>query len=224
MIAPTPLPEVWTAPPRGRVLVFAPHADDEVIGVGGTLALHRIQGDPARVVVMTAGTTGDPDGAFGMGLPARRREEALAGGKELGVEDYRFWGHPDGFELSETDLESLADQAAAELRAFEPSIVYLPWEREVHLDHWNAWRIATRALRSLSGSVQAFGFEVWTPCVAEVVVDVTAVWDRKVEALRRHVSQLHYTDHLSKTLGLNAHRSLYLPKASRYGEALMRVR
>ena len=218
------LPEVWATPPSGRVLVFAPHADDEVIGVGGILALHRRQGDPVRVVVMTAGTTGDPDGTFGEGLAARRREEALAGGKALGVEEYRFWGHPDGFELSETDLASLAAQGAAEISEFSPSIVYLPWEREVHLDHWNAWRIATRAFAGARFAGRAFGFEVWTPCVAEVVVDVTAVWDRKVEALRRHASQLRYTDHLSKTLGLNAHRSLYLAKASRYGEALVRIR
>jgi LmbE family N-acetylglucosaminyl deacetylase len=218
------LPEVWKAPPKGRVLVFAPHADDEVIGVGGTLALHRSQGDPVRVVVMTAGTTGDPEKRFGGALAERRREEALAGGKELDVEDYRFWGYPDGFELSATDLADLAARAATEIADFRPSLVYLPWEREVHLDHWNAWRIATRALEGAGGSPRAYGFEVWTPCVAQVVVDVTEVWDRKVAALRRHASQLHYTDHLSKTLGLNAHRSLYLPKDSRYGEALVRIR
>ena len=45
-----------------RVLVFAPHADDEVFGCGGTLAFHTERGDPVRVVILTDGAGGDPAG------------------------------------------------------------------------------------------------------------------------------------------------------------------
>ncbi|HET6204991.1 MAG TPA: PIG-L deacetylase family protein [Planctomycetota bacterium] len=216
-------PSVWAAPPAGRVLVFAPHADDEVIGVGGTLALHRAQGDPVRVVVMTAGTGGDPDGVFGTEIAAIRRREALEGGAILGLTDYAFWEYPDGFEMSGEDEKSAAARGVKELRGFSPDLVYAPWEREAHLDHWNAWRVAARALREAGFGGRSLGFEVWTPCVAEVVVDVTPVWSKKVEALCKHASQLRYTDHVAKTLGMNAHRSLYLPAGSRYGEALVRL-
>ncbi len=219
----TELPAVWTAPPAGKVLVFAPHADDDVIGVGGTLALHRGQGDPVRVVVMTAGTGGDPDGVFGGDLAAIRRREALDGGAVLGVSDYAFWDYPDGFELSEEDVRTVASRTAEEIRAFGPDLVYAPWKRELHLDHHNAWRVVARALREADFGGRCLAYEVWTPCIPEIVVDVTPVWSRKVEALRKHASQLRYTDHVAKTLGMNAHRSLYLPSSSRYGEALVRL-
>ena len=49
--APPPEPEWLRDVPRGRVLAFAPHPDDEVAGPGGCLALHARAGDPVRVVV-----------------------------------------------------------------------------------------------------------------------------------------------------------------------------
>ena len=45
-----PRPDLWREVPHGRVLVFAPHPDDEVAGPGGTLARHVAAGDPVRVV------------------------------------------------------------------------------------------------------------------------------------------------------------------------------
>ena len=39
---------------NGRVLVIAPHADDEVLGVGGTIAKHVSKGDEVAVVVTAA--------------------------------------------------------------------------------------------------------------------------------------------------------------------------
>ena len=51
------------------------------------------------------------------------------------------------------------------------------------------------------------------------IVDITDVYELKVAALREHASQLVYTDHVHKALGMHAQRSLYLPDASRYGEA-----
>ncbi|MBK9384769.1 MAG: PIG-L family deacetylase [Planctomycetes bacterium] len=224
-LVPPPLPVAWSAPPRGRVVVFAPHADDDVIGCGGASALHRAQGDPVQVVVLTTGLSGDPEGRYGREeLLALREREARAGGAVLGVEDYAFWRYPDGYEVTDADVEQLAESVRAHLERVRPTLVYYPWAREAHSDHWIAALGIERALQRLGFPLEAWGYEVWTPCVADVVLDISAVVERKRAALREHASQMLYTDLVHMALGLNAQRSLYLPKGATHGEAFVRWR
>ena len=64
-------------PYRGRVLVVAPHPDDETFGPGATLALHARLGDPVACVFVTTGVHGDLEiGADADDYVARRRQEA----------------------------------------------------------------------------------------------------------------------------------------------------
>lgn len=215
-----PLPQALTAPPSGRVLAFVPHADDDVIGIGGALALHADAGDPVRVVVIYDGLEGDPDRRHDpVELARRRRAEAVAGGAHLGVSDYAFWGYPEGHEPPLAVLAEGADRVADEVRSFGPDVVYAPWPGEHHVDHHVAARVVRMGLWRAGYTGLALGFEVWTPLVATWVLDVTPVYDRKVAALEEHESQLEYHDVVHKTLGLHAQRSLYLSSGARYGEA-----
>ena len=50
--------EALHVPPRERVLVLAPHPDDEVLGCGGTILLHAAQGDAVHVVIAFDGLNG----------------------------------------------------------------------------------------------------------------------------------------------------------------------
>ena len=104
-----PQPEIRRTPPRGRVLCVAPHPDDECIGSGGSLAMHRAQGDPVRVVIGTDGQAGDPDRRFdASSYAARRRAESRAGVRELGVDDIAYWGFPDSCVITANDVETIA--------------------------------------------------------------------------------------------------------------------
>ena len=76
-----------------RVLVLAAHPDDEVLGMGGTIALHAARGDEMRIVCVTDGSStqypGDTD------LRERKSDEAKRAAAELGVEDYVHLALPD---------------------------------------------------------------------------------------------------------------------------------
>ena len=76
-------------PVSNCALVVAPHADDEVLGCGGALALHRARGDRTRVLVLTV-----EEGSV-------RLEESRQAGLCLGVEEVSGLGLKDG-ELGRT--------------------------------------------------------------------------------------------------------------------------
>jgi len=210
------LPDILSAPPRGRVLALAPHADDEVLGCGGTLALHAAQGDPVRVVVAFDGAAGRSPGASDALV---RRGEARTGGRRLGLCDYVFLGHPEGHWPSAAELERGVARLVRELADFRPDVVYAPWMGEQHLDHQVLARAARSALCAARFRGQAWGYEVWTPLVPARVVDVTSTWEQKLAALCAHASQLALADLLHAASGLGAQRSVYLGRRARQGEA-----
>jgi LmbE family N-acetylglucosaminyl deacetylase len=220
---PPRLPDVWRTPPPGRVLVLAPHPDDEVCGAGGALALHRLQGDEVHAVFLTDGTSGDPDHRHGQpsDVARMRRAEADAAAERLGgFAGLKFFGLPDGYEVNENDLNLVAGRLSALVRELDPGVVYVPWSGETHSDHHNTRLALERAFTlGLPRPRWLLEYEVWSPLCAQVILDITDVVSLKRSAIRAHESQVAYTDYGHHILGLNAHRALYLPHGRSHGEA-----
>ncbi len=218
-------PRLLREVPHGPVLAFAPHPDDEVVGPGGALCLHRQHGDPVRVVVASDGTAGDPDGKFDKATYGqRRRDESRAGLAVLGVHDVEFWGFPDGCELVTADFELGAQRAVASLEAARPEIVYLPWAKEGHPDHHALHHIVLQALDRSGFRGLALGYEVWTAMHPDYVLDVTAVTPAMRRAVDAFATQTAYVDIAHCVFGLNAYRSLTHGKGRGYWEAYCVVR
>lgn len=211
-------------PPQAKVLVISPHPDDESCGIGGTIALHRKQGDSVHLLFVTDGSNGDPDGRFGDDLASLRRGEAHAAAAILGGCSCEFLGLPDGYEVSHDDLNRVASLFDEVLDRVAPGLVYVPWAEEAHSDHAHSWESLRRCYmgRAAQGKAcpRVLEYEVWSPLPADWIVDVTETAEIKRAAMLAHASQVYYTDYPHQLLGLAAHRSVYLPKESRYGEAL----
>ena len=216
-----PEPEFRRTPVSGRVLCFAPHPDDEVIGAGGALYLHRQQGDPVRVVYATDGIHGDPDGHY-EDLRMLRRREAKAGTEVLGVDDLVFWGFPDSHVVTETDLATVAGRVAGAVTEFRPDVVYLPWHEEVHPDHRAVFAGVMRGLQKAAYAGIAYGYEVWRALIPDLVLDVDRVAEHKRRALECHASQLQYVDYRHPVFGLMAHRSMAFCGGKGYCEGYLR--
>ena len=218
-------PRRLAALPKGPVLAFAPHPDDEIAGPGGALCLHRRQGDPVRVVVATDGIAGDPDQRFDKATYAeRRRDESRRGLMALGVHDVEFWGFPDNCSLSTNDLELGLQRACASLQSARPAIVYLPWAHEGHPDHHALHHIVVRALDRVAFAGLALGYEIWNAMLPDLVLDVSAVMPQKEQAMAAYASQTAYVQYDHCVRGLNAYRSLVHGRGSGYWEAYCVVR
>ena len=216
-------------PPTNRVVVLAPHPDDESFGCGGTLARASAHGAQVHVVFMTDGAKGyDParlDGAdaeavaaFQATLRATRKAEAAAAGRALGLAEPVFLDLPDGRLRGHPDaVPHLADT----LSRLQPDVVMLPWFADPHPDHWATVAAFHRAARQagLPASTLCWGYEVWSPMVANAFVDIGASFDAKQAAMAEHRSQLVDVDYVRVINGLSAYRSLAAGFSTGHAEA-----
>jgi LmbE family N-acetylglucosaminyl deacetylase len=198
-------------PSAQRVLVLAPHPDDETLGCGGVLSYYTAAGTAVSVVFISDG------GKAGDGAKIRRRE-AQEASAVLGISDLTFLGLPDG-DVS-PDKKSV-DSVRKLVAGLQPDIVFLPFLMDQHPDHvaTNALFLAATSELALSDRIECWGYEIWTPLYANRVVDITGEADRKWEALSRYASQNQELDYLTSTKGLNAFRQRTSYKASGYAEA-----
>ncbi|MFO0980725.1 MAG: PIG-L deacetylase family protein [Planctomycetota bacterium] len=207
-------------PASGPVLVFAPHPDDETIGAGGTLCLHHRRGDHIKAIFLTAGTAGDVEGRYSHEQYRDLREaEARAAAKVLGIAEVEFWRFPDGARAREEDMDVVLPRVRQAIADYSPGVIYYPNEQETHSDHFVTALAVHRAMRELKSPARLLAYEIWTVFKPDIVVDISDVFARKIEAARAYPSQLKFTDFVRAVEGLDAYRSIFLPKGSRYGEA-----
>jgi len=210
-------------PGAERVLVLAPHMDDEVIGCGGTLARHLAAGGQVCVAFLTDGR-----GAGGPAQPgdaaqrvATRKAEATRALAELGIAPPRFLDAPDGALGRSAPLVAALREL---LEAVRPEIVYLPFFLEEHPDHRAVSALLAAAVHGTSLDFRCLGYEVWTPLFPNCLVRIDATVEAKRRALSHYQSQLAEADYLHTALGLNAYRSsALLDPGCRYVEAFYAV-
>jgi LmbE family N-acetylglucosaminyl deacetylase len=187
-----------------RVLVLAPHPDDESLGCGGTMALLSDRG--ASVSTLTAT---DGDATRGSSLPPEeigrvRRAEAQRAAAAVGAEP-RFLGLPDGA-LAEHPRE-LASGLRKTIAELEPDAIFAPWLLDGGSDHRAVATAVAEVLDGAGKRPEVWGYEVWTPLVPNRAIDITEVIERKRAAIACHETAAAALD-LSAGEGLARWRSL----------------
>jgi 4-oxalomesaconate hydratase len=232
-----------TATSAGRLLVVSAHAADFVWRAAGYIALVTAAGGTARVICLSFGERGESPGAWkqpGMTLQRVkeiRRAEAQAAGDALGA-TMRFLDKGD-YPLPGDD-EILLELAEL-MRAFQPKVILTHARADPYnYDHPLAADLTLRA-RAVAqalgresqhpplGAPPVFRFEPHQPEMCEfmpdVLVDITAVFDRKIAAMAAMRSQYHlarYYHDLAERRGVQAVRNGG-SAAIRYAEAYQRV-
>jgi LmbE family N-acetylglucosaminyl deacetylase len=144
----------------------------------------------------------------------RRRSEAVAACRALGVPAPEFWGLPDG--SLPANVPALRSRIAALVRGCDA--VFLPWFLDGHPDH----EALTAALAGADANagLEVWGYETWVPLPANRIVDITAVWAEKQAAIAAHVTAAQAFD-LEAALGLNRWRSIHGLMGRGYAEGFL---
>jgi LmbE family N-acetylglucosaminyl deacetylase len=192
-----------------RVLVITAHPDDVDFGAAGTVARFTDAGIEVAYCIVTDGDAGGFDlNVTRPEMAAIRQREQRDAAEVVGVTDVEFLGYPDGRLVSSLELRRDISRV---IRRVQPDRVLIPSPVRnfgrifaSHPDHLAAGDAALSAVYPDSRNPFAHpelllsGFEPHT--VREVWMmagpdpdhasDITETIDRKVKALRCHVSQL----------------------------------
>ena len=203
-------PVVLDSHKKAKVLVIAPHPDDEAIGSGGTLLLKQQAQNDIHVAYMTTGKKDES---------STRKQEGLALCNETNFK-CTFFGHHSG----EIDLNLCSKQLDELLVQVEPNIIFLPFFLDDHDDHRRANEVFMQVITSNKRSfddIEVWAYQVYGAIPANVIVDISQVIEQKKSLIKYHVSQMVKRDWAHWALGLNAFNSRFLPSsdAEKYAES-----
>ena len=190
---------------KADVLVLSAHPDDAEFGAAGTVAKWTGEGKAVIYVICTSGDKGTSDRSLAPEkLSKIRKKEQQAAAEVLGVKEVVFLGYPDqGLE----DTPELRKQIVRLIRTYQPGVLVTsdPYRRYLwHRDHRIIGQVAMDAVFPYARDHLAYpdmleqGLEPHK--VAEILfwgaedinyrTDITDTFDRKIEALRCHASQM----------------------------------
>ena len=193
---------------RQRVVVVAPHPDDETLGCGGAIALLCNRIYDVRVLVISDGTLSHPNSQKypAPALQSLREQETLTALSILGVERsaVTFLRLKDGSvpTLTAFNFPRAKTLCQAYLKTALPDTIFIPWRFDPHADHRATWQLIQAAILSLGITPQVIEYPIWdwdiqqqqkTPDLVQISgwrLNIEPVLDRKCQAIAAYRSQL----------------------------------
>lgn len=181
-----------------RVLVIAPHPDDEIIGVGGTIAKRAKAGDEVYVCVVTKGQ----EPMFKKEFIGQGRKECQEADVNLGVKKTIFLDFP-AVMLETVPRYELNEKIAEVVQKIKPDEVYVPHRGDMQLDHQMVVDAAMVAVRPKYDHVikRVYAYETLSETgwnipntvndfIPTVYEDITDTFELKLSSMNMFQSQL----------------------------------
>lgn len=194
----------------GRILIVAPHPDDEVLGCGGLVLRARRAGHPVSLLFLTDGAASHPGHPLlaPADLAALRRREAREAAAILGLtpEDLIFLDLPDGTlpRLSESARNSAIAALSAHIEALRPATILAAHRHDGSSEHEAAFTLLAAALRHLAAPPRLLEYLVWAAYSPRLLARILARPGKVSHSRHPGLGPV-------KTRALAAYRSQFLP-------------
>lgn len=181
-----------------RTIIVAPHPDDEVLGVGGTLLRRKAEGARVAWLIATAATV---QSGWGEEKIRQRVDEVKRVTKLFGFDDVFTLNFPTT-QLDRVPMSDLVAGISDVFKAFEPEEVFVPHPSDVHTDHrivfdavascskWFRYPSVKRVLAYETLSETDFGLGSDQCFRPNVFVDIGMYLDEKLHAMEIYASEL----------------------------------
>jgi N-acetylglucosamine malate deacetylase 1 len=186
------------------ILIIAAHADDEVIGCGGTIARHVADGDIVHAVFLADGVSSRA--GVDKRESAKREAAAATAHKILGIAGTSYCGLPDN-RLDSLALLDVVQLLEARIHTLKPEVIYTHHYGDLNVDHRVTHQAVMTACRPIpTQSVrEIYTFEVmssseWAtpgnkPFLPNYYIDISNYLSTKLSALEAYKIEMRDTPH-----------------------------
>ena len=190
---------------KERILIIAPHADDEVLGCGGLIEKARRLNNQVKVVVMAVGDIKHPHHDEVISWKVRKKElkDAM---EYLSCDDFQVIYHDKDALLDTIPKKEIISKIDQLINEYHPTMVFIPLP-SYHQDHKVLYEACFSALRpnpnrGILKLIAMYEYpliswqyeQFWN--TGELYLDISRTVQKKIEALRKHKSQLRPPNHL----------------------------
>lgn len=191
-----------------RVLVIAAHPDDEVLGVGGTIAKLTAQGVESNLLIVTDGSSAQyRDSDHLQEIIDAKKQETRQCADTLGIKDI-FYGELPDMKLDTTPHIRINQVIENVIDKVQPDTVFTHFWGDVNCDHQNVYKSTLVAVRPVMGQVvkELYCYRVpssteWTPNKADTMfmpnyfVDIEQYAEQKYKAFACYSTELRDYPH-----------------------------
>ncbi len=181
-----------------RVLVIAPHPDDETLGCGGSLMRHKHEGDKIFWLIVTGI---DEENGWAKDMVVKRDNEIDTVAKKYGFSDVFNFRLPTT-KIDVLPLSDLIGEISNVYNKVEPDIIYMPFINDVHTDHqiiakavqstlkWFRYPFIKKVMMYETPSETEFNFADRGGFKPSVFIDIAKYFDEKVEIMKIYESEI----------------------------------
>lgn len=178
---------------KETILVCCAHADDETIGMGGTIAKYSKEGIDVITVIFSFGENSSP-WLKADNLILDRKKEAKAIGEFLGSKETIFMGLRDTHLNEEIKDPKIKEVLKKVFMRFKPSRIFTHASSDPHKDHRSVNELVAKTIAEYDkeNKIGLYTFEVWNVVNDShpvIYVDVSNAFSKKIEAMRKFKSQ-----------------------------------
>jgi LmbE family N-acetylglucosaminyl deacetylase len=203
-----PWPGLKNYIPANKVLVLAPHMDDEIIGCGGSILKYCRENIHVSVVYTTLGNKDIYKKMSPKAMHETRKKEAEKSADFLGIKNLYFLDNDDS---SDKNWQENSEELFSLLNELNPDLVYLPNYADSHPDHVKT-NILFRNCCLNGYTCKIAAYEVWSLIFwPNILVNITNEMKTKLSALKEHKSQMKYLKYDKMCIGMNQYRAVFYP-------------
>tara|TARA_Y100000996_G_scaffold160817_1_gene124452 strand:+ start:2652 stop:3293 length:642 start_codon:yes stop_codon:yes gene_type:complete len=185
-----------------NVLVIAPHPDDEVLGMGGTI--RKLSNNKHKIIlcVVSEGASAQYDDAK---MKQVRKDSCKKSGKILGISNFHFLNFPD-MKLSSIPHLEINQELEKIIKKYKPKIVYTSPKNDLNRDHEEVFNSTLVSCRPQSGVKQIFSYELpgfsKHPLNVNTYENIEKEFSYKIKAFKMYKSEVMKFPHPRSLLAI----------------------